>query len=103
MSLKRKLYSGNFLKAVSIDDLHEIARRRIPNFALEYVIGGAENENSLSWNQEALKSIRFKPNTLVDTSSRHQRINLFGQEANSPLIIAPTGLMACFITVQMLP
>ena len=92
MSLKRKLYSGNFRKAVSIDDLHEIARRRIPNFALEYVIGGAEDEGSLSWNQEALKSIRFKPNTLVDTSSRQQRINLFGQKANSPLIIAPTGL-----------
>ncbi len=93
MPLKRKLYSGNdFRKAVSIDELYEIARCRVPNFALEYVIGGAENENSLSWNQEALKSIRFKPNTLVDTSSRHQRINLFGQEANSPLVIAPTGL-----------
>lgn len=93
MPLKRKLYSGNdFRKAVSIDELYEIARRRVPNFALEYVVGGAEDENSLSWNQAALKSIRFKPNTLVDTSSRHQRINLFGQEVNSPLIIAPTGL-----------
>ncbi len=93
MPLKRKLYSGNdFRKAVSIDELYEIARFRVPNFALEYVIGGAEDENSLNWNQTALKSIRFKPNTLVDTSSRHQCINLFGQEANSPLIIAPTGL-----------
>ncbi len=93
MSLKRKLYSGNdFRKAVSIDDLHEIARRRIPNFALEYVVGGAENENSLSWNQEALKSIRFIPNTLVDTSSRKLPINLFDKESSSPLIIAPTGL-----------
>lgn len=93
MSLKRKLYSGNdFRKAVSIDDLHEIARRRIPNFALEYVVGGAENENSLGWNQEALKSIRFIPNTLVDTSLRKQHINLFDKESNSPLVIAPTGL-----------
>ncbi len=93
MPLKRKLYSGNdFRKAVSIDELYEIARCRVPNFALEYVIGGAEDENSLNWNQTSLKSIRFKPNTLVDTSSRHQRINLFGQEVNSPLIIAPTGL-----------
>ena len=93
MPLQRKFYSGNdFRKAVSIDDLHEIARRRIPNFALEYVVGGAEDEKSLIWNQTALKSLRFKPNTLVDTSSRHQRISLFGKESNSPLIIAPTGL-----------
>jgi len=93
MPLKRKLNSGNdFRKAISIDELYEIARRRIPNFALEYVVGGAEDENSLAWNQAALKSLRFKPNTLVDTSSRHQRISLFGMEANSPLIIAPTGL-----------
>ena len=55
---------------------------RVPNFALEYVIGGAEDENSLNWNQTALKIYRFKPNTLVDTSTRHQRINLFGQEVS---------------------
>lgn len=93
MSLKRKLYTGkNFKNAHSIEELHEIARRRIPNFALEYVEGGAEDEATLAWNREALKSIRFIPNTLIDTSSRNQRINLFEQELNSPLIIAPTGL-----------
>ena len=93
MSLKRKFYSGkDFRKAYSIEELHKIARRRVPNFALEYVEGGTEDEASLTWNREAFKAIRFVPNTLVDTSSRHQRINLFGKESDSPLIIAPTGL-----------
>jgi (S)-mandelate dehydrogenase len=93
MSLKRKLYSGkNFRKAISIEELRVVARRRVPNFALEYVLGGAEEEKTLHWNTEALRSIRFVPNTLVDTSTRSQQMNVFGDEINSPLIIAPTGL-----------
>ncbi len=93
MSLQRKFYSGkDYRKALSIEELHQIARRRVPNFALEYIEGGAEEEATLRWNREVLQSIRFIPNTLVDTSERHQRVKLFGQETNSPLIIAPTGL-----------
>ena len=99
MSLRRKIYSGNdFRRALSIEELHQIARRRVPNFAFEYVEGGAEDEMTLRWNCEAFKSIRLVPNTLVDTSSRHQRITLFGRESNSPLLVAPTGLngMLCY-------
>jgi len=93
MPLRRKFYSGkNFRNAQSIEELHKIARSRVPNFALEYVEGGAEDEVTLRWNREVLKSIRFVPKTLIDTSNRNQRINIFGQESNFPLIIAPTGL-----------
>lgn len=93
MALKRKYYSGNdFRRTISIEELRQFARRQVPNFALEYVEGGSESEKTLHWNSEALDSIRLVPNTLVDTSSRHQRTTLFGQEINSPLIIAPTGL-----------
>ena len=93
MTISRKHYSGkDFRRALSIEELHHVARRRVPNFALEYVEGGSESERTLQWNNEALDSVRFAPNTLVDTSSRHQRANLFGQEINAPLLIAPTGL-----------
>ncbi|HVS56816.1 MAG TPA: alpha-hydroxy acid oxidase [Casimicrobiaceae bacterium] len=93
MTLKRKLYSGNdFRRAFSIEELCTIARRRVPNFAFEYVEGGAEDEVTLRWNRAAFESIHLVPGTLVDTSSRHQRISLLGRESSSPLIIAPTGL-----------
>jgi (S)-mandelate dehydrogenase len=32
------------------------------------------------------------PQTLVDTTNRHQRTQLFGREIQSPLVIAPTGM-----------
>lgn len=93
MTLKRRLYSGNdFRRAFSIEELQGVARRRVPNFAFEYVEGGAEDESTLKWNRSVFETIRFAPTTLVDTSARHQRISLFGRELNSPLIVAPTGL-----------
>lgn len=89
----RKIYGGrNFRRALNIEELRQVARRVVPNFALEYVEAGAEDERALRRNRAALEAIRFIPNTLVDTSARHQRVALFGNEIASPLIIAPTGL-----------
>lgn len=89
----RRLYSGKaFRRALSIAELREVASRAVPNFAFEYIEGGAEDERALHWNRRALDAIRLIPNVLVDTSTRHQRISLFGQESSSPLIIGPTGL-----------
>lgn len=89
----RRLYTGkSFQRAFSIDELRGIARQAVPNFAFEYVEGGAEDERALHWNRGALDAIRLIPNMLVDTSARHQRISLFGKESASPLIIGPTGL-----------
>lgn len=68
-----------------------MAQRRLPDFAFEFLEGGAEDEISLAWNREAFKAIRFAPQTLVDTSQRHTKTTLFGQEQPSPLVIAPTG------------
>ncbi len=93
MALKRRFYSGsNFRRTLSIEELRLCARRRVPNFAFEYVEGGAEDERTLKHNGAALDAIRLLPNTLVDTSARHQRIELFERELNAPLVIAPTGL-----------
>lgn len=93
MTIKRKFYSGkDFRRALSIEELHRVARRRVPNFAMEYVEGGSESERTLRWNNTALDATRLVPNTLIDTRSRHQGTSLFGQEIDAPLLIAPTGL-----------
>ena len=91
--LKRKFYSGkNYRRACSVEELREVAYRRTPYFAMEYVEGGSEDETALARNREVLRAIRFVPNVLIDTADRHQRVNLFGRESDSPLAICPTGL-----------
>ena len=79
-------------RALNIADLREIARRRVPGFAFEYVEGGAEDEATLRRNREAFSALRFVPQTLVDTSGRSLATSLFGRPCAAPLAIAPTGL-----------
>src|SRR6266481_2038117 len=93
MPWKRRPFGSNDLsRALNIADLREIARRRVPGFAFEYVEGGAEDEVTLRANREALERLRLIPRTLINTAARHQRTAILGHPANAPLVIAPTGL-----------
>jgi (S)-mandelate dehydrogenase len=93
MALRRKHYTGgDFRRALSIEELRRMARRRVPHFAFEYVECGAEDEATLRWNRAVFEALRFVPRTLVDTTGRRQRTALFGRESGSPLIIAPTAM-----------
>jgi (S)-mandelate dehydrogenase len=89
---RRPPFEPNLARTLCIADLREIARRRVPNFAFEYVEGGAEDEGTLRANRTAFEQWRFVPQTLVNTSARHHRTTLFGREIKAPLVIAPTGM-----------
>jgi len=89
---RRPFASGDIARALNIADLRAIARRRIPGFVYEYMESGAEDEATVRGNREALERLRFVPQTLIDTSARHQRCTILGGAASAPLIIAPTGL-----------
>src|SRR5215469_12619330 len=93
MPWKRRANVGrDCSRALNIADLREIARRRVPGFAFEYVEGGAEDEATLRRNREAFSALRFVPQTLVDTSGRSLGTSVFGRPCAAPLAIAPTGL-----------
>src|SRR6266481_2604854 len=84
MPWKRRPFGSNDLsRALNIADLREIARRRVPGFAFEYVEGGAENEVTLRANREALERLRLIPRTLINTAARHQRTAILGHPANA--------------------
>jgi (S)-mandelate dehydrogenase len=93
MPWNRRPFNGrNAAGALNIADLREIARRRVPGFAFEYVEGGAEDEATLRRNREAFATLRFAPQTLIDTSGRTLETSVFGRRTAAPLAIAPTGL-----------
>jgi (S)-mandelate dehydrogenase len=89
---RRPPFEPNLARTLCIADLREIARRRVPNFAFEYVEGGAEDEGTLRANRTAFEQWRFVPQTLVNTSARHHRTTLFGREIKAPLVSAPPGM-----------
>src|SRR5215469_8445550 len=93
MPWNRRAFTGTRLnRAFNIADLRELARRRVPGFAFEYVEGGAEDESSLRHNRAAFERLHLVPDTLVDTSRRHLRTTILGAAADAPLVVAPTGL-----------
>jgi (S)-mandelate dehydrogenase len=79
-------------EAINIDALREIARRRLPRFAFDYVDGGAEDEATLRGNRASFERLRFRPRTLVDVSVRDTSTRILGQPASFPAIVGPTGL-----------
>ncbi len=93
MPWQRRHFRGRDLgRVLNIADLREVARRRIPHFVFEYVEGGAEDEQTLRCNRRAFEALSFIPHTLVDTTARSHKIELFGRPTAAPLIVGPTGM-----------
>jgi (S)-mandelate dehydrogenase len=83
--------NDNTLGAYNIEDLREMARRRLPKGIFEFVDRGNEDEVALRNNRAAFERIKLKPRVLVDVSGRNQDITLFGNRQTMPIAIAPTG------------
>jgi L-lactate dehydrogenase (cytochrome)/(S)-mandelate dehydrogenase len=83
-------------QAVNIEDLHRMAKRRLPKIAFDYIEGGLEDERGLARNTSAFHKHRLLPRYLVDVSVRDQSQTLFGQKFSSPFGISPTGGTSLF-------
>lgn len=77
--------------AVSVSDLERLARDRMSHMAFEYMAGGAGDEVTLHWNQEALQNLQLRPRVLNDVSTVDTRVTLLGQELPLPILLAPTA------------
>src|SRR6195256_589280 len=78
-------------QAVNIEDLHRMAKRRLPKIMFDYIEGGVEDERGLSRNEAIFHRHRLLPRYLVDVSKRDQSATVFGQTFASPFGISPTG------------
>ena len=85
-STKRRL-----AKALTIDDLRVIAKRRTPQAPFDYTDGAAEAELSLDRARRAFQNIEFHPNILRDVSDVTTERDVLGAPSRFPLSIAPTG------------
>lgn len=77
--------------AANLDDLRNIARRRLPGGVFDYVDGGAEDEITYRRNQTDLRRWEFVPSVLRDVSSVDTSATLLGRPLPLPLVLAPTG------------
>lgn len=81
----------DFAKAINIEDLRQMARRRLPRAIFDFFDGGAEDESTLRENRAAFERVRLLPKVLVNVASVDPKIDFWGKQSALPLAIAPTG------------
>ena len=78
-------------RALTIEDLRLIAKRRTPKAAFDYTDGAAEDELSIQRARQAFRDIEFHPTILRDVTNVSAGWNVLGQPVVLPFGIAPTG------------
>ena len=78
-------------KAVNIEDLRQMARRRLPRSVFDYLDGGAESELTLKENCRALRDVTFRPRGAVSVSHCNLSTTVVGHELAVPFLLAPVG------------
>lgn len=76
----------------SVDDLKKKASRRIPKFAFEYLIGGANEEVNLARNKSDIQKVTLMPEYLRNFDACDTSTLLFGHRYDAPFGISPIGL-----------
>lgn len=76
----------------SIDHLRRKARKKMPDFAFEYLDGGCNDDVNLHKNTKEIRDVELIPNYLEAHSSSSLKTKLFGHVYDAPFGIAPVGL-----------
>src|SRR5437762_13118848 len=78
-------------RVVNIEDLRNLARRRLPKMVFDYLDGGAEAEVTLRENCRAFESVTFRPRQAVAVPDCDLRTRVLGIEVSFPALLAPVG------------
>jgi len=77
---------------LTIADLKDLARRRVPKMFFDYADSGAWTESTYRANEEDFGKIKFRQRVLVDMSNRSLESTMIGERVAMPVALAPTGL-----------
>src|ERR1700712_4346944 len=78
---------------VSFEDLEQKAREVMEPEAFAYIAGGAGAETTISNNTDAFKKWQIVPRMMGDVSKRSIKVELFGLQLPSPVLLAPVGVL----------
>jgi L-lactate dehydrogenase (cytochrome) len=75
-----------------IEDLREIARKRVARAIFDYVDRGSYGEYTLRANRADLESLALRQRVGVDVDKRSTRTTMAGNDVAMPVALAPVGL-----------
>ncbi|HHS82827.1 MAG TPA: alpha-hydroxy-acid oxidizing protein [Devosia sp.] len=83
---------GNVTAALTIEDLKNMARRRVPKMFFDYADSGALTEQTYRDNESDFSRIRFRQRIARNLAGRSVKTTMVGQDVSMPVALAPTGL-----------
>src|SRR5215204_6733493 len=87
---------GGAINNFTVEALRDLARRRTPRVAFDYLDGGAGDESALRLNLESFTKLKLVPRVMINTTQRSAAHTLFGEPVSMPLGVAPIGLANSF-------
>ncbi len=76
---------------LTIADLKEKARRRVPRMFFDYADSGALTESTYAANEADFGRIKLRQRVLVDMTDRSLSSTMIGEKVSMPVALAPTG------------
>ena len=76
---------------LEINDLKNLARRRVPTMFFDYADSGAWTESTYRANEADFSKIKFRQRVLVDMTNRSLESTMIGEKVSMPVALAPTG------------
>ena len=76
----------------NVEDLRQLAKRKVPKAIFEYIDHGSYDQLTLKANRNDLDAVRFRQRVLIDADNRSLATTMLGEKVSMPIAIAPTGL-----------
>jgi L-lactate dehydrogenase (cytochrome) len=84
------------MRAASVSDYRELARRRLPKIFFEYIDGGSYAEVTLQRNVADLEAIALRQLVMRDTTKLDMSVETLGQTLKMPVGLAPVGMAGMY-------
>lgn len=76
----------------SIEDLREIAQRKVPRAFFDYAEAGSYSQETLRANRSDLDRINLRQRVMIDVSARDMSTTILGEKVSFPLVLAPVAM-----------
>src|ERR1700674_270596 len=78
--------------ATCIEDLRQVARRKVPKAFFDYAEAGSYSEATLRANRADLERLKLRQRVLVNVAERDTSTTIIGEKASVPIALAPIGM-----------
>jgi L-lactate dehydrogenase (cytochrome) len=83
---------GEMRNVTCIEDLRQIARRKVPRAFFDYAEAGSYSQETLRANRADLEQIKLRQRVMVDVSSRDTSTTMLGEKVSLPLGLGPVAM-----------